>query len=468
MALRASNSDPLALDDQWGCPVPLLGFEAALERSVFRSGLSRSDWLKRLANELHKPQLLPLLWLLPRRWSLSAAQLPPKLQALGGVLERGLLTPALLAALADDLPHLLPAPKPDQPNALSLWSSSHRPPLPRDFATLQQAASAEAESESESSSNTKPAGAALTGGLVWRNVGLSYEQSPQERQRNSLVARVLNRLAANRIGEEPWSFEGCTTSSGWLEQLQASGWQAQAQLRCSVASFGLGASLPQEAGGWSQVPLALPIRTGLLGADGDEMQSLLPHSCLELELRGPDQLLRLQYYQGTEGLCGWEALNDLQRPWQNDHHNGTVHYLGEPYEGERLQQLFNLLEVIALVHNHEASERQLLHGGYGSLGFCIDSSALIQQVMEGRCQLFPVLMGGIWRERLLRRVNQLGTAAAPWREPYRQALHDLPHDGSLHGSAAANAQQRLLACQPLSSPFVLVQQFTPPAQPGSP
>ena len=468
MALRVSNSDPLALDDQWSCPVPLLGFEAALERSVFRSGLSRSDWLKRLANELHKPQLLPLLWLLPRRWTLSPAQLPPKLQALGGVLERGLLTPALLAALADDLPHLLPAPSPDRPNALSLWSSSHRPPLPRDFATLQQAASAEAESES--SSNTTPAGEALTGGLVWRNVGLSYEQSPQQRQHNSLVARVLNRLAANRLGEDPWSFEGCTTSSSWLAQLQASGWQARAQLRCSVASFGLGASLPQEAGGWSQVqvPMALPIRTGLLGADGEEVQSLLPHSCLELELRGHNHLLRLQYYQGTEGLCGWEALNDLQRHWQNDRLNGTVHYLGEPYEGERLQQLFDLLEVIALVHNHEASERQLIHGGYGSLGFCIDSSALIQQVMEGRCQLFPVLMGGIWRERLLRRVNQLGAAADPWLEPYRQALQELPHDGSLHGTAAASAKQRLLTCQPLSSPFVLVQQLAQPAQPESP
>lgn len=465
MALRVVNNDPLALADQWSCPVPLIGFEAALERSVFRSGLSRSDWLKRLANDLHKPKLLPLLWLLPRRWTLAPALLPPKLQSLAGVLERGLLTPALLAALADDLPHLLPAPSPDQANALNLWRSDQRPPLPHDFATLQQAACAGAESETHE--NAAPAGAALSGGLVWRNVGLNFEQSPQQRQLNTLVARVLNRLAANRLGEDPWSFEGCSSSSSWLAQLQASGWQARAHLRCSVASFGLGASLPFEAGGWSQVPLALPIRTGLLGADGEEVQSLLPHSCLELELRSPEQLLRLQYYQGTEGLCGWEALNDLQRPWQNDRHNGTVHYLGEPYEGERLQQLFDLLEVIALVHNVEASERQLLHGGYGSLGFCIDSSALIQQVMEGRCQLFPVLMGGIWRERLLRRVNQLGAAAGAWLEPYRQALQELPHDGSLHGSAAASAKQRLLACQPLSSPFVLVQQLAQPAQPES-
>jgi hypothetical protein len=466
MALRWPNSDPLALADQWTCPVPLVGFEAALERSVFRSGLSRSDWLKRLANDLHKPQLLPLLWLLPRRWTLSPAQLPPKLQALAGVLERGLLTPALLAALADDLPHLLPPPSPDQPDALSLWSNRHRPPLPQDLEALQQVASA--VPDPASNGKTAPTGAALSGGLVWRNVGLGFEQSPPERQLNTLVARVLNRLAANRLGDDPWRFEGCTTSSRWLAQLQASGWQTRAQLRCSVASFGLGASLPLEGGGWSQVPLALPIRTGLLGANGEEMQSLLPHSCLELELRRSNQLLRLQYYQGTEGLCGWEALNDLQRPWQNDRHNGTVHYLGEPYEGERLQRLFDLLELIALVHNLEASERQLLQGGYGSLGFCIDSSALIQQVMEGRCQLFPVLMGGIWRERLLRRVNQLGSATDPWLEPYRQALHDLPHDGSLHGSAAASAQQRLLACQPLNSPFVLVQQLAHPVQPESP
>jgi len=470
MALLQRDSDPLALSAQWPSQVPLTEFETALELSMFRTGLSRSDWLKRLANDLHKPQLLPLLWLLPRGWKLSPAQLPPKLQALAGVLERGLLTPALLAALADDLPHLLPAPREGQGDALSLWSNRHQPPLPSTLVQLRQAAarSAEVAAGSDAAPTAAPTGSALSGGLVWQNLGLSFEQSSLERQLNRLVAQVLNRLGANRLGDDPWSFEGWTTSSSWLAQLQAEGWQARAQLRCSVASFGLGACLPLETGQWSQVPLALPIRTGLLGADGEELQSLLPHSCLELELSGPTELIRLQYYQGTEGLCGWEALNDLHRPWQNDRHNGTVHYLGEPYEGERLLQLMDLLEVIALVHNLEASERQLLQGGYGSLGFCIDSSALIQQVLEGRCQLFPVLIGGIWRERLLRRVQQLGSAADPWLEPYRNALLTLPHDGSSHGDVAKGAKERLQACQPLNSPFVLVQQRAAPVPPGSP
>ena len=52
---RLSHGDPLQLDPNWSCSVPLLAFEEALEQSVFRAGLTRADWLKRLAQQLHKP-----------------------------------------------------------------------------------------------------------------------------------------------------------------------------------------------------------------------------------------------------------------------------------------------------------------------------------------------------------------------------------------------------------------------------
>jgi len=463
MAPLLSDTDPLALVEGWPCEVALTSFEKALELSVFRSGLSRADWLKRLANELHKPQLLPLLWLLPRQWKLTPAHLPARLQALAGLLERSLLTPGLLAALADDLPHLWPEASATPKNPLALWSSTGAAGLPRQLKQLLAITTTEPDPK-----RSTPTGGELSGGLLWHNSGLHHEQPPDERERNRVCAQVLNRLAANRLGGEIWSIDHCTSSDAWLNQLQKSGWHTQAQLRCSVASFGLGASLPQNNGGWSQVPLALPMRSGLLGRDGQELRSLLPHSCLELELRCHEQVFRLQYYQGTEGLCGWEPLNDLQRPWQNDRRNGTVHYLGESYRGERLLELVDLCEVIALIHNLEASDRQLPRGGYGALGFCIDSSALIQQVMEGQCQLYPVLMGGIWRERLIQRTAQLEGQAGRWLEPYRHALLNLPHDGSLHGAAAAAARNRLLECQPRSSPFALVQRLSAEGRPGSP
>jgi hypothetical protein len=158
-------------------------------------------------------------------------------------------------------------------------------------------------------------------------------------------------------------------------------------------------------------------------------------------------------------LCGWEGLNDLQRPWQNDRQNGTVRYLGEPWQGDRLLHAMRLCDLMALIHNLEASERRLVHGGYGSLGFCIDSSALLQQAMEGRCQLFPVLLGGIWRERLMRRSRGLQGVDAEVLDCYQQALLALPHDGNLQGVEALMAKQRLLACQPSSSPFALVKRL---------
>ena len=463
MALLLSDADPLALIEGWPCEVPLTSFEQALELSVFRSGLSRADWLKRLAGELNKPHLLPLLWLLPRQWKLAPAQLPIRLQALGGLLERSLLTPALLGALADDLPHLWPEASAGPSNPVALWSSSGGAALPRELNQLLTLTTPKPEQHQPATT-----GSQLSGGLLWQNTGLSHEQSPHERERNRVCAQVLNRLGANRLGGESWSIDGCASSHAWMHQLQEQGWQARAQLRCSVASFGMGASLPLGHGAWSQVPLGLPIRSGLLGRDGQELRSLLPHSCLELELRRSDALFRLQFYQGTEGLCGWEALNDLQRPWQNDRQNGTVHYFGESYSGERLQVLVDLCEVIALIHNLEARDHNLLRGGYGALGFCIDSSALIQQVMEGQCQLYPVLMGGIWRERLIKRANKLENQAGRWLGPYRQALLCLPHDGSPYGAAAASARERLLACQPSSSPFALMQQLKAEGRPGSP
>ena len=71
--------DPLQLDPAWPSAVPLIDLETALEQSLLQSGLSRQDYIKRLAQDLHKPRLQPLLWLLPRRWRLAPAQLPQQL-----------------------------------------------------------------------------------------------------------------------------------------------------------------------------------------------------------------------------------------------------------------------------------------------------------------------------------------------------------------------------------------------------
>ncbi len=451
----ASIADPLQLDPDWSCGVPLLAFEDALDQSVFRSGLTRSDWLKRLAHQLHKPQLLPLLWLLPKGWKLAPADLPQRLQTLGGLVERELLTPALLGAVADALPHFLNG---EHAAAMGRWRGQQDADLPSSLEQLLRLNPSSTDPTDPQVGSTEAE--RLSGGLIWHNAGLHHEQSASERERNALAARVLNRLAANALEQDQWQIDGASSCRAWFSRLQQEGWSLQAQLRASVASFGLGASLPNPEG-CSQVPLALPIRTGLLGEGEQDIQSLLPHSCLELEWRRGNDLIRLQYYQGTEGLCGWEALNDLHRPWQNDRENGTIRYLGEPFCAERLLEVMDLCDLMALIHNQQSDADALWLGGYGALGFCIDSSAVLQQAMDGRCDLFPCLLGAIWRERLLQRARGLQLQQESQhraRERYCRALTELPHDGFCFAEGSRDAKRRLKASQPQSSPFRLTQQ----------
>lgn len=466
--------DPLALGPDWRDPLPLIGLDEALERSLLASGLSREAWIARLLQDVEQPLLHPLLWVLPRRWRLAPAALPPRLQGLSSLLQQGLISPVFLAALVDDLAHLWP-PAPDAATtALSLWQrdsigwQGQTMPLPTDWAGLQVASVARGADPAASGDGARPMAMAgrwrhLRQGLCWRNVGLDYSQTAPQRCSNAQLAQVFNRLAANGLSSDPYAFEGCREGAALLGWFADNGWAVRARLRSSIASFGFGACLDLPGETPLQIPLALPLRTGLLSADGEELLSLLPHTALELELSCGDQALRLQWYQGTGGLCGWDALNDLHRPWQNDRQNGTVRYLTEPSAPDELPTLLQLTELIAMVHNLEATERHLRLGGYGSLGFCIDSTALLQQALCGSCDLYPLVLSGLWRERLDRRCARLLAAGAlPPRlvaltPAYRQALADLPLDFSHHGGGVVDGMRRLQASLPRSSPFALIQ-----------
>jgi hypothetical protein len=59
----------------------------------------------------------------------------------------------------------------------------------------------------------------------------------------------------------------------------------------------------------------------------------------------------------------------------------------------------------------------------------------------------------------MRRSRGLQGVDAEVLDRYQQALLALPHDGNLQGVEALMAKQRLLACQPSSSPFALVKRL---------
>ena len=78
---------------------------------------------------------------------------------------------------------------------------------------------------------------------------------------------------------------------------------------------GAGFAAKEPDGSWAQVPFAVPLRTGILLAEGtaessghSEVMMLMTHAEICLRMRLADGAhLRLCWYQGIEGYTGWHA-----------------------------------------------------------------------------------------------------------------------------------------------------------------
>ena len=484
------GQDLLALNSNWkpspsepSMPLPLISLEEALERSSLKSGISRRDFLAELLKDVQHQRLLPLLAMLPRRWRQEPASLPEHLRGLGILLGDGLISPLVLAALADDLQHLLPPQTKAKTSALNLWSqrfyrdsNGNHSPLADGLEAWRSQAKASLRFGNKNLKPKPQAGlsglASLGGEISWSNQGLTYLQSAEARHRNQQLAQVFNALGSNLLrdqglvmgtGSEEYRFEGQSCGKDLIHCLQAKGWTCKAQVRTSVASFGLGASTPGvNSHQWTQIPLAVPYRTGLQETNQKELHALLPHACLEMELQPPEnETVLLQYYQGTEGFNGWAAMNDLNRPWQNGRSNGTVRYAPTIFRDRQLADAVELCELMGAIHNSEASMENLHLGGYGAIGFCIDSTALLEQALTGQTSLFPLTLGGLWRERLCTQLERLlEHNMRPKDEAvdrYKQALKAMPQDIYHNSNTRKDAKRRLLASQPKCSPFLLIQ-----------
>ena len=296
--------DLLKLSDSWGHSqgdgtdiAPLVPFEQALESSSLRRNISRDDFLKATLTQLNHQRLIPLLFMLPRRWRLQPASLPRSLRNLGSLLEHGLVSPLLLAALADDLQHLITSESEESAtpiNAMDRWcqrsidlDDGSTRLLPTDLLGLQTFSSP--DSPSPCSGALARAVKGFSAELQWSNQGLPFQQSQKARLRNRVLAQVLNVLGSNRLPpspctSEPFRFESFDRSSALITHLIARGWQCRAHFRASIASFGLGACT-RDGDRWAQIPLAVPYRTGLRDSRGEERRALLPHCSLEMELK---------------------------------------------------------------------------------------------------------------------------------------------------------------------------------------
>lgn len=151
---------------------------------------------------------------------------------------------------------------------------------------------------------------------------------------------------------------------------------------------------------------------------------------------------------------------------QLDENSSTRHSEEYLSTTEQRCHALRLISASTAALNCASTDGQLLLGGYGYLGVCIDSVAVIQQALANECTMYPLLLGGTAKMMLLNAYESIqkkaSKAGSAWEfhkeaELLRTAMIRLPCDGIVEPSAALGTARRALACLPKKSVFKAVK-----------
>lgn len=326
------------------------------------------------------------------------------------------------------------------------------------------------------------------------NGGLSMLADSPQREINSVAASLFNRLASNsllgliggdgapnerfvvRIATRKEEVVEVVSVEGLLKVLQASGHTITMRLSSNLTSFGVGMCVQEEAIAseprWIQVPIVYPVLTGMFCKDAmgndSEATTIMAHAALYLTINGPLLSCSLEWCLSIAGFTGWLPRNGVDRPWQLSSVN--LHSEGALDSFDNVIKAVRLTTTSAAVLNVAATRGQMMFGGYGFLGVCIDSVAAIQKAMTGDCTLYPLILGGDAKMRLLHWYRSLQQSAKDikagqgysWEydaeaSMLRSAIASLPCDGIIEPGQIGPTVRRALACLPSRSIFLGVE-----------
>jgi hypothetical protein len=294
---------------------------------------------------------------------------------------------------------------------------------------------------------------------------------------NRLLCVLLNRLSSNyfysgckkeppfvvRMDETDDAEDVITKPDDLMQALIDLGHTVEVCVRTHVTTFGIALCVKEEEdNSWTNIPLAFFMQNGYSDAKGKEAFVCLPHSGLNLEIRGP--LLSkgsIQHYIAIEGMCGWHSNHNADVPWIENIDCGTPVTGIDTFKSIRTAGLF------AVIMNGVATKFQLPFGGYGLTGVCNDSAAVLEYALSGTTHIYPLTLNGTFVMYSLRAAKELCTKLS--QDPsmskevlslkrLMKALKELPSDISSLPSEAADQCRRFLHCQPQEKPFALMLQ----------
>lgn len=269
--------------------------------------------------------------------------------------------------------------------------------------------------------------------------GLEHTTTPRMMCQNRTLCAIFNKLAANYMGWAGYSprntvvpypefgvhIEGVPNrilTCGDLVRalVEHGGGRLETYIRTNLTAFGYGlcvldenAPIPPSTDPtdstarsyYTQIPLAFAARTGVTNpADGSSVHQLSTHSGVEWrffdnKLLGPE-CVTITFYTGIEGFTGFKPGGEWYRPWEQESH--ALRALS--YE-ESIQAV-DLAACESMCSNVCVRNWKFPFGGYGGLGVCADSVALIEYALRGRTTIFPLFMRGDAKSGLLYVIHQ--------------------------------------------------------------
>jgi hypothetical protein len=157
---------------------------------------------------------------------------------------------------------------------------------------------------------------------------------------------------------------------------------------------------------YKQIPLSWPSRIGIRDPrDGSQLFVMAYHNSLVIEGH-PDKCplgaFRAQFFLGPEGCTSWKAGNEYIRSW------APLQETSLERESHLQEKAVGVATAVACAMNWSASRSMGLHkGGYGIFGSCMDSTALIQMALWGKCDVYPIMISGPAKAHMIQVCNKI-------------------------------------------------------------
>jgi len=470
---RSSPPDPLAIDPAWPLAVPLLGWSRPwAERAA--AGVSREDVSRnQLGRSLRHPRPPAVLWMLCPSFAAAERRprFPPWLRSLAELLEGQFCSaPPLLHALVErkTAPFLRTGLGGEAVGTGALaaerfrWGGAIPCRLPGSLSEVdghclnrhQRGTDFESHFSVATVSGDRRSQPQPPWGLRLRNTGLHFcRAEPLRRRKRPVWPGLSTDWQPTCSPTRAWSLEGWPHGRSLIAALQAQGGTVRARLRSSVASFRVvpacrwplrlgprcpwrclaayqAFSIPAARHGQSgrSSGILLPTAAWKAGAGLASMHGAGPLPCCCITTRETGGAVRL----GSLNVC----IAPAERPHQRPRCGIWI----APFRGRELLELIELWRGGRPCSiNGIATQQSLSLGGYGSLGFCIDSNgaAARQGIARVAAPFFRSLLSGLWRERLA------------WRQTPRagNGRHRRPLERRTHGALARH--DRALGSLPL-------------------